>query len=120
MSLSSRPTKTRSSLPTIDTFLELKEADGPALEIAAAALYKVEKDHCLFFTEVNDPRLEKVYAAHQREADTLAARIWQLNAEEYDLQWTHVHAMVLSGAFWTAFGMPYGEWRRSLGKKSAE
>ena len=83
-------------------------------DVVGAALFKIENDHCLFFTDSNDPNLKRVYQENKRQADGLAAKLWKLNDEKYDCQLSHVTASVLSGSFEVVFGQLYGEWRHSL------
>jgi len=100
-------------LPSIDAMISACNKYKEPLEVVGAALFKIEKDHCLFFTDSNDPALKRVYEARQKKADKLADKLWRLT-EEFDYQFSHVTAKVLSGAFATVFGITYGEWRRSL------
>jgi len=100
-------------LPSIDEMVSACSEYEEPLETVGAALFKIEKDHCLFLTDSNDPALKRIYEARQREADKLAGKLWRLT-EEFDYQFSHVLAIVLSGAFATVFGITYGEWRRSL------
>ena len=102
------------NLPTIDAMLEANDRYKQPKEVVGAALFKIERDQCIFLTDSTDPNLQRVYEAHQREADELADRLWKMNTEEFDYQWTHVHAQVLSTSFATVFGQTYGDWRKSL------
>jgi hypothetical protein len=95
-------------LPTIDAILKEDK------EVVGAALYKVEKDQCLFLTDRNDPNLQDIYSIHRKKADNLADKLFKLNTEEFPVQWTHVHASILSGSFATVFNQTYGDWRESL------
>ena len=107
-------------LPTIDAMLEANKEYSHAKEVIGGALYKLESDHCIFFTDTQDTNLKRVYKAHQREANIEAKKLWKLNTEEFDCQWTHVHARILSGSFEAVFGQTYGSWRESLSKPKQE
>ncbi len=101
-------------LPTIDAMLEANAIYEHPREVVGAALFKIELDQCIFLTDSKDQNLQKVYGAHQREADELADKLWKMNTVEFDYQWTHVIAAVLSGSFATVFSQTYGDWRKSL------
>jgi len=64
----------------------------------------------------NDPYLKELYSIHEEKADKLAEKLWDLNSKEFDNQWTHITATVLSGAFEAVFKETYGAWRESLKK----
>ncbi|MBI5398822.1 hypothetical protein HZB03_05130 [Candidatus Woesearchaeota archaeon] len=101
-------------LPTIDAMLEAKARYKHPREVVGAALFKIERDKCIFLTESRDPDLQRVYEVHQREANELADKLWEMNTEEFDYQLTHAIATVLSGSFAAVFGQSYGDWRKSL------
>ncbi len=107
-------------LPTIDMLLKAKEKYFSPQEVVGAALFKLELDHCIFLTDLYDANLHKNYQTHKEKADTLAERLWELNSEEFDNQFTHVTARILSGAYHTVFEQFYGDWRKSLQQKDRE
>jgi len=101
-------------LPTIDAMLEANNRYEHPKEVVGSALFKIERDQCLFLTDSKDPNLQRVYESHQKEADELADRLWKMNTEEFYYQWSHAQAKVLSVSFATVFGQTYGDWRKSL------
>lgn len=101
-------------LPSIDEMINATNIYKNPREIVGSALYKIEKDECLFLTDITDFNLERVYNSNKREADALAKRLYILNTEEFDYQMSHTLAAVLLGSFASVFGQTYGEWRRSL------
>ena len=101
-------------LPSLDAIIEASAGYDKPMETVGAALFKIEKDHCIFLTDTRDPNLERLYAIHEKEADELAQRLWKINSEEFDMYFSHRTAMVLAGSFEAAFGRTYGDWRHSL------
>jgi len=103
-------------LPVIDAMLKANENYSMPQKVVGGALYKIERDCCIFLTDSRDPNLKRVYEANQKKADTEAEKLWKLVTEEFDYQMTHTMAQVLSGSFATVFGQTYGDWRKSLNK----
>jgi len=101
-------------LPTIDALLDAKEQYDSPREVIGAALFKIEEEHTLFLTDTNDSDLQRNYRTYKNNADDLASKLWNLNSEEFDNQFTHATARILSGAFHAVFGQFYGDWRKSL------
>jgi hypothetical protein len=104
-------------LPTIDAMLGVVDEYEHPKEVVGAALFKIEEEFCLFFTDSNDPNLRKMYESHQEGAIKVGKELWRLVDEEYANQFTHVTATILSGSFELVFGQFYGDWRRSLAEK---
>jgi len=105
-------------LPTLDVMCEAKIGLRCPEEVVGSALFKIEKDYCIFLTDSRDPKLERIYDLNRTEADPLAERLWKLNTDEFDNQWTHVTAAILAGSFATVFGKTYGDWRKSLNMRA--
>jgi len=94
--------------------LETKRRYGNSKEIVGSALFKIERDYNISLTNSNDSNLQRIYEIHKQKADGLAEKLWKLNNEEFDLFWTHITAIVLSGSFELTFGQLYGRWRKSF------
>ena len=107
-------------LPTIDAMLGAIEEYECPLEVVGAALFKIEKDCCLFLTNSKDPNLKRMYVNHKEDADKVASELWRLVDREYEIQMTHVIATILSGSFELAFGQLYGTWRRLLADSTTD
>jgi|SRR3989338_288852 len=105
-------------LPSLDTILESIKAYEKPAEVVGAALYKIEKDQRISLTDISDKNLRKVYEIHQKSADELANRLLKLTTEDFNYQWTHILAIILSGSFEVVFGQTYGAWRKSLSQKN--
>ena len=104
-------------LPTIDAMLEAVDEYEHPKEVVGAALFKIEEEYCLFLTDSNDPNLRKMYVDHKEGAIKVGNELWRLVDEEYEDQWTHITAAILSGSFEVVFRQFYGDWRRSLAEK---
>ena len=101
-------------LPTYDLFEQTKKISDEAREIAGAALYKVELEHTLFLTDPTNKRMGENYSKHEKDANSLADKLWDSVNEKYPNQWTHTSAMILGGSFELAFKETLYTWRMSL------
>jgi hypothetical protein len=101
-------------IPSLDAILEAGKSYENPEEVVGAALFKIEKDHCIFLTDSWDRNMSKIYDSHRKEADEMAKRLWEINSKDFDLQFTHCTAAVLAGSFEIAFDKTYGTWRLSL------
>lgn len=101
-------------LPTIDLMLDAQKKYKNPEDVVGAALFKIDKDQCIYLTDTNDANLQRNYELHKKNGIELGRKLWKLNSEEFDNQLTHVTAKILSGSFHTVFGKFYGEWRKNL------